>query len=84
VEWVQWASVWPAGLGAKIGRPDKESLLSLVMVPDDNTGLEQLCSILCLSKLLCYNNYLGMVRQWQDMFLIRDMLRPEMVNPDFI
>lgn len=30
------------------------------------------------------NNYLGMVRQWQDMFFEKNYASTELVNPDFV
>jgi acetolactate synthase-1/2/3 large subunit len=30
------------------------------------------------------NNYLGMVRQWQDMFFKQNYAATELVNPDFV
>ena len=37
-----------------------------------------------LKIIILNNNYLGMVRQWQDMFFDKRYASTELVNPDFV
>jgi acetolactate synthase-1/2/3 large subunit len=37
-----------------------------------------------LKIVILNNNYLGMVRQWQDMFFDKRYASTELVNPDFV
>ena len=77
----------PAAIGAKLGRPDKE-----VICFSGDGGFQM--TIQELGTMLQYripakivilnNNYLGMVRQWQDMFFDKRYASTEMVNPDFV
>ena len=77
----------PAALGAAVGRPDK-----LVL---DFTGdggfqmtIQELGTIMHYNlpvKIIMLNNsFLGMVRQWQDLFMDKRYASTELVNPDFI
>jgi acetolactate synthase I/II/III large subunit len=77
----------PAGIGAKIGRPDKP----VVVFAGDGgfqMTIQELGTILEYSVpvkiIVLNNNYLGMVRQWQDMFFDKRYASTELVNPDFI
>ncbi|HPT21314.1 MAG TPA: biosynthetic-type acetolactate synthase large subunit [Bacteroidales bacterium] len=77
----------PAAIGAKIGKPDKQ-----VIVFTGDGGfqmtIQELGTILHYNVpvkiILLNNNYLGMVRQWQDMFFKKRYASTELVNPDFI
>lgn len=77
----------PAGIGAKFGKPD-----SNVIVFTGDGGLQmtiqELGTILQYKvgvKIIVLNNYyLGMVRQWQDMFYEKRYAETELVNPDFV
>ena len=77
----------PAAIGAKIGRPDKE----VVLFTGDGgfqMTIQELGTILhfCVPvKIVLLNNgWLGMVRQWQEMFFDKRYSATEMVNPDFM
>jgi acetolactate synthase-1/2/3 large subunit len=77
----------PAGLGAKLAAPDREVI---VVVGDGGfqMTLQELGTI-CQNKaavkiLLLNNNFLGMVRQWQELFFDRRYSFTELHNPDFI
>ena len=76
----------PAAIGAKIGRPDKEVVL---FVGDGGfqMTIQELGTILHFGipvKIILLNNgWLGMVRQWQEMFFKGRYSSTEMVNPDF-
>lgn len=77
----------PAGLGAKIGAPDREVI---IVVGDGGIQmtLQELATIhqygINVKILLLNNNFLGMVRQWQQLFFDRRYSFTEMSNPDFI
>lgn len=77
----------PAAIGAKMGRPEKE----VICVCGDGgfqMTLQELgvCSQygVDVKILLLDNNYLGMVRQWQELFFERRYSFVELENPDFV
>ncbi len=77
----------PAGLGAKLGAPDRD----VVIVVGDGgiqMNIQELATIfqygVNVKILLLNNNFLGMVRQWQQLFFDRRYSFTEMVNPDFV
>jgi len=77
----------PAAFGAKVARPDKEvvafigdggfqmTIQELGMCAQWNVGVK---------IVLLDNNFLGMVRQWQQLFFERRYSAVELQNPDFI
>lgn len=77
----------PAAIGAKIARPDKEVVL---FVGDGGLQMtiQELGTILqyktAVKIVLLNNDFLGMVRQWQDLFYEKRYSATEMVNPDFV
>ena len=77
----------PAAMGAKIARPEKEVIL---FVGDGGLQMtiQELGTILQYNTgvkiVLLNNDFLGMVRQWQDLFYNKRYAATEMVNPDFI
>jgi len=77
----------PAAIGAKIGMPDREAVL---FVGDGGfqMTIQELGTImqykLPVKIVLLNNNFLGMVRQWQDLFYNKRYASTELVNPDFI
>jgi acetolactate synthase-1/2/3 large subunit len=77
----------PAGVGAKIGSPDKQVITFLgdggfqMTVQELGTVLQYKIP---LKIIILNNNYLGMVRQWQDMFFDKRYASTELVNPDFV
>jgi acetolactate synthase I/II/III large subunit len=77
----------PAGIGAKIGNPDK-TVISFLGDGGFQMTLQELGTILqyriALKIIVLNNNFLGMVRQWQDMFFNKRYASTEMVNPDFV
>ncbi len=77
----------PAAMGAKVGRPDVQVI--------DFTGdggfqmtIQELGTImqykLPVKIVLLNNSFLGMVRQWQDLFMDKRYAATEMINPDYI
>jgi len=77
----------PAAIGAKQGAPDRE----VVAIIGDG-GYQMTCNELgtilqtkAAVKIVVLNNgYLGMVRQWQELFFDKRYASTEMVSPDFI
>lgn len=76
----------PAAIGAKIGDPQREVCL---FVGDGGLqmSLQELGTIyqseVGVKIILMNNGYLGMVRQWQELFYDRRYSFTELVNPDF-
>ncbi|MGC1392198.1 MAG: biosynthetic-type acetolactate synthase large subunit [Bacteroidales bacterium] len=77
----------PAGIGAKIGRPDKQ-VVTFVGDGGIQMTIQELGTIMQYNVpvkiIVLNNNYLGMVRQWQDMFFDKRYASTELVNPDFV
>jgi acetolactate synthase-1/2/3 large subunit len=77
----------PASIGAAIGRPDS---IVIAFIGDGGfqMTIQELGTILQYRvpvKIIILNNsFLGMVRQWQDMFFKKRYASTEMVNPDFV
>ena len=76
----------PAAIGAKLGAPDREVCLfagdgGLQMTIQELATIFQ--SHVCVKIVLLNNSFLGMVRQWQELFYDRRYSSTEMVNPDF-
>lgn len=77
----------PASMGAKVGAPEKE----VVAVIGDGCfqmTLQELGTIyqseIGVKIVILNNNFLGMVRQWQQLFFDKRYSSTEMVNPDFV
>jgi len=74
----------PAGIGAKIGRPDKQ-VVTFVGDGGFQMTIQELGTILQykvpVKIVVLNNNYLGMVRQWQDMFFDKTMLLQSLLIP---
>ncbi len=77
----------PASVGAKIGCPDKP-VIAFIGDGGFQMTIQELGTILHYNipvKIIILNNsYLGMVRQWQDMFFKKRYASTELVNPDFV
>lgn len=77
----------PASIGAQIGQPDRQVIL---FVGDGGFQMTiQELGTIAQSKVpvkivLLNNQFLGMVRQWQDMFFDKRYSFTEMTNPDFV
>lgn len=77
----------PAAIGAKIGRPDRQVCLFVgdgglqMTVQELGTILEYKVPV---KIVLLNNNFLGMVRQWQELFFNKHYSETPMVNPDFV
>jgi acetolactate synthase-1/2/3 large subunit len=77
----------PASIGSKIGCPDKP-VISFIGDGGFQMTIQELGTIMHYNipvKIIILNNsYLGMVRQWQDMFFEKRYASTELVNPDFV
>jgi acetolactate synthase-1/2/3 large subunit len=77
----------PASIGAKIGNPDKQ-VVAFLGDGGFQMTIQELGTILHYRipvKIIILNNgFLGMVRQWQDMFYSKRHASTELVNPDFV
>ena len=77
----------PAAIGAKMGAPDKEVV---VIIGDGGfqMTIQELGTILQTKvpvKIVVLNNeFLGMVRQWQELFFDKRYASTVMTNPDFV
>lgn len=77
----------PAAVGAKMGAPDRE----VVAIMGDGglqMNIQELGTILqtdvAVKVVVLNNEFLGMVRQWQELFFDRRYASTIMKNPDFV
>lgn len=76
----------PAAIGATFGAPDRMVCLFLgdgglqMTIEEFGTIMEQGCPV---KIILLNNNYLGNVRQWQQLFFRRRYSFTPMANPDY-
>lgn len=77
----------PAAIGAKVARPEKE-VLAFVGDGGIQMTIQELGMLfqykIAVKIVLLDNEYLGMVRQWQELFFDRRYSFVNMMNPDFI
>jgi acetolactate synthase-1/2/3 large subunit len=77
----------PAALGAKMGAPERE-VVAVIGDGGYQMTIQELGTIFqtqAAVKIVVLNNeFLGMVRQWQQLFFDKRYASTEMVNPDFI
>ena len=77
----------PAAVGARLGS-DKKEVITFLGDGGFQMTIQELGTIMQYNigvKIVILNNsYLGMVRQWQDMFFGKRYASTEMVNPDFV
>ena len=76
----------PAAIGAKMGKPDSQ-VIAVMGDGGFQMTIQELGTILqCKTpvKMVVLNNeFLGMVRQWQELFFDKRYASTHMVNPDF-
>jgi acetolactate synthase-1/2/3 large subunit len=76
----------PAAMGSKIGRPDKQVICIVgdgglqMTIQEFGTIMEYDIPV---KIVLLNNHFLGMVRQWQQLFFDRRYSMTELKNPDF-
>ncbi len=77
----------PAAIGAKIGRPGRQVCLFVgdgglqMTIQELGTILEYKVPV---KIILLNNNFLGMVRQWQELFYEKHYSETPMINPDYV
>ncbi len=76
----------PAAIGAKMGAPERE-VVAVIGDGGFQMTIQELGTILqtgAAVKILILNNeFLGMVRQWQELFFDKRYASTELINPDF-
>ena len=77
----------PAAIGAKMGAPKRE-VIAIIGDGGYQMTIQELGTIfqnkLPVKILVLNNDFLGMVRQWQQLFFDKRYAETEMVNPDFV
>lgn len=77
----------PAAVGAQIGKPDVQ-VIEFTGDGGIQMTIQEFGTILQyevpVKVVILNNSFLGMVRQWQDMFFDKRYASTELVNPDFI
>lgn len=77
----------PAAIGAKMGAPERE-VVAVIGDGGYQMTIQELGTIFQTQvpvKIVVLNNdFLGMVRQWQQLFFDRRYASTELVNPDFV
>ena len=77
----------PAALGAKLGAPGRE-VVAVIGDGGFQMTIQELGTIFQVQaavKIIILNNeFLGMVRQWQQLFFDKRYSSTELVNPDFV
>ncbi len=76
----------PAAMGAKMGQPDR-TVIAVIGDGGFQMTIQELGTIfqskIGVKILILNNNFLGMVRQWQQLFFDRRYSFTELINPDF-
>jgi acetolactate synthase-1/2/3 large subunit len=77
----------PAALGAKLGAPDRE-VIAIIGDGGFQMTIQELGTIFqtqaAIKIVILNNSFLGMVRQWQQLFFDKRYSSTEMTNPDFV
>lgn len=77
----------PAALGAKMGAPERE-VVAIIGDGGYQMTIQELGTIFqtgaAVKIVVLNNNFLGMVRQWQELFFDKRYASTEMLNPDFV
>lgn len=77
----------PAAIGAKMGAPERE-VIAVIGDGGYQMTIQELGTIFqtgaAVKIVVLNNNFLGMVRQWQQLFFDKRYSATELVNPDFV
>ncbi|MEM7186840.1 MAG: biosynthetic-type acetolactate synthase large subunit [Bacteroidota bacterium] len=77
----------PAAIGAKMAAPERE-VIAIIGDGGYQMTIQELGTIfqtqVPVKIVVLNNNFLGMVRQWQELFFDRRYASTELVNPDFV
>ncbi|MEK6732694.1 MAG: thiamine pyrophosphate-dependent enzyme, partial [Candidatus Omnitrophota bacterium] len=78
---------FPAAMGAKIGNPDK-IVFDIAGDGSIQMNIQELATCVCnkihVKVAILNNGYLGMVRQWQELFYKKRYSYTTLSNPDFV
>ncbi len=78
---------FPAAIGAQLGRPDKV-VFDIAGDGSIQMNIQELTTAVCsqapVKVAILNNSYLGMVRQWQELFYKKRYSGTCMINPDFV
>ncbi len=78
----------PAAIGAKLGAGDKREVIAIIGDGGFQMTLQELGTLnqlgIAVKIIILNNDFLGMVRQWQDLFFEKRYAYTELTNPDFI
>ena len=78
---------FPAAMGAKIGMPDK-IVFDIAGDGSIQMNIQELATCVCnkinVKVAILNNGYLGMVRQWQELFYKKRYSYTTLTNPDFV
>jgi len=77
----------PAAMGAKVAAPDRE-VVAIIGDGSFQMNIQELATLaqdnIPVKVIVLNNNYLGMVRQWQQMFFEKRYSFVNLKNPDFV
>jgi acetolactate synthase I/II/III large subunit len=78
----------PAAIGAKLAAGDDKEVFVIIGDGGFQMTIQELGTLsqlgISVKIILLNNNFLGMVRQWQDLFFEKRYSNTELTNPDFI
>ena len=78
---------FPAAMGAKVGRPEKE-VFDIAGDGSIQMNIQELATCVAnkihVKVAILNNGYLGMVRQWQELFYKKRYSYTTLYNPDFV
>lgn len=78
---------FPAAMGAKVGNPDK-IVFDVAGDGSIQMNIQELATCVCnkihVKVAILNNGYLGMVRQWQELFYKKRYSYTCLYNPDFV
>ncbi len=78
---------FPAAIGAKVGRPDK-IVFDIAGDGSIQMNIQELATAVVnkinVKVAILNNGYLGMVRQWQELFYKKRYAHTKMISPDFV
>jgi acetolactate synthase-1/2/3 large subunit len=77
----------PAAIGAKIACPDRQ-VISIIGDGGFQMTMQEIMTIIQektdVKVVMLNNGFLGMVRQWQELFFSKRYASTELINPDFV
>ena len=78
----------PAAIGAKLGVKDKKQVIAIAGDGGFQMNIQELAVLkqegIALKMIVLNNGYLGMVRQWQELFFDKRYAYTQISSPDFV